>query len=69
MGVCSGHAYGVVFAPKGSPDCDWTVDAKEYRAVYMGIDDTMGCQGVVDNKRTDGNDKAVIPTTMSMWFR
>lgn len=69
LGTCNGHAYGVVLNAPGDATCDWAVDGRPFKAVYMGIDDTKGCTGVVDNSRTNDDHGAVVPTTMAIWLR
>eukprot|EP00946_MAST-07B_sp_MAST-7B-sp1_P001985 g1985.t1 len=69
LGVCEGHAYGLV-GGQGVGDCDWRVDEKaNHRAFYISIDGTPRCSGIVDRKRPAGSKDASIPTTVGIWVR
>jgi hypothetical protein len=69
MGVCGGHAYGVVSPEGTSPICDWPMDDQGYTGVYMSVDDgSEKCVGIADQKRQKG-DAVLQPTTMSIWMR
>ena len=77
MGVCQGHAYGLVGLKqggKGSGMCDWRVDQDggvegSHTAFYVGIDGTTKCSGIVDQARRKGDENAMIPTTVGIWVR
>ena len=66
LGVCGGHAYGLVSSADEAASCDWTLDKprKEGRAVMIGLDETQGCSGVIQN--TTG---LVVPVSMAIWVR
>jgi hypothetical protein len=68
LGVCSGHAYGLVATPKKG-ECDWSVNAQAYNAFYVSVDDTAKCVGVVDKTRKAGSNDAEIPSVVSIWVR
>eukprot|EP00943_MAST-04B_sp_MAST-4B-sp1_P003890 g3890.t1 len=68
LGVCSGHAYGLVASPnKGA--CDWSVNSQKYNAFYVSVDDTPRCVGIVDKNRKAGSNDAEIPSTVAIWVR
>ena len=69
MGVCEGHAYGVVSPAEGDGRCDWRVDGGAHQAFYVSFDGTPRCSGVVDLKRPEGSQDAAIPTTVGIWVR
>ena len=67
LGACFGHAYGVAFRPGGyRATCDWTLDnitPKGSSAVYVSLDDTAGCGGILVD------DTQVQPLTVAIWVR
>ena len=67
LGACFGHAYGVAFRPGGyKATCDWTLDnntPKGSSAVYVSLDDTAGCGGILVD------DTQVQPLTVAIWVR
>lgn len=79
LGVCEGHAYGLVGLKKGASTksggmCDWRVDSDggmsgSHTALYVGIDGTKKCTGIVDMERPKGDENAMIPTTVGLWVR
>ena len=69
LGVCNGHAYGLVAVPKSKNVCDWPVDNQKYSALYMSVDSTPKCSGVVDTKRAGGSRDADVPSVIGMWVR
>ena len=69
IGVCEGHAYGLV-GGQGVGDCDWRVDDKaNHRAFYVSTDGTPRCSGIVGKNRPAGSKDASIPTTVGVWVR
>jgi hypothetical protein len=69
LGVCNGHAYGLVGVPKSKNVCDWPIDNQKYSALYMSVDSTPKCSGVVDTKRAGGSRDADVPSVIGMWVR
>ena len=67
LGACFGHAYGVAFRPGGyKATCDWTLDnntPKGSSAVYVSLDDTAGCSGILVD------DTQLEPLTLAIWVR
>lgn len=70
MGVCNGHAYGLVGVPPSKSKCDWSVDAQQgYTSFYVSVDHTPKCAGIVDSKRASGSSDAEIPSVVGIWVR